>query len=241
MILGDAGSSWCKVFAAGDEAVKVVPTRALVRGDATFDWGTGHTARRRSANFESDLIALSRGALELVDEDDFTVLDLGSRDAKLVAFTGRRPTKLDWSVGCAAATGATLEMLGRFYELDLDAIPAVDEHTPVTCGTYAVERIMDALTDGEPAEQAVGRFVHGLARNAHTFAGRPGRMYLSGGFTLNRPFLTNLSRYAEVIPLGRTAPLCGLWAFAADRDPAIGPLPAPLRDSACEQVDALFK
>jgi len=233
MILGDAGSSWCKIFTAGTDAVEVVPTRAMVKQGARFDWGTGHTARLRSQRFENDLIALSRGALELVDEDDFTVLDLGSRDAKLVAFTGRRPTRLDWSAGCAAATGATLEMLGRFYEVDMDAIPAVDEHTPVTCGTYAIERIMDALNDGEPVEQAVGRFVHGLARNAFAFAGRPERLFLSGGFTLNRPFLGALARYAEVIPLGRTAPLCGIWAFAADEDPSIGPLPTPLRESAC--------
>jgi hypothetical protein len=234
MILGDAGSSWCKIFTAGDEVVAVVPTREMVKRDARFDWGTGHTARRRSASFENDLITLSRGALELVDEDDFTVLDLGSRDAKLVGFTGRRPTRLDWSVGCAAATGATLEMLGRFYEIDLSAIPAVDEHTPVTCGTYAIERIMDALNEGEPAERAVGRFVHGLARNAFAFSGKPEQLYLSGGFTLNPPFVAALSRYTEVIPLGRTAPLCGLWAFAAEQDPALGPLPAPLRDSACD-------
>ena len=236
MILVDAGSSWCKIFAAGDEAVRVVPTRAMVRQEVRFDWGTGHTARRRSTSFENDLIALSRGALELVDEGDFTVLDLGSRDAKLVGFDGRRPTKLDWSVGCAAATGATLEMLGRFYEVDLDVIPAVDEWTPVTCGTYAIEKIMDALNDGEPVEQAVGRFVHGLARNAFAFTGKPERLFLSGGFTLNRPFLAALGRYTEVVTLGRTAPLCGLWAFAADDDPAIGPLPASLRDSVCESV-----
>ncbi|MBW2277772.1 MAG: ATPase [Deltaproteobacteria bacterium] len=236
MILGDAGSSWCKVFAVDDDAVQIVPTRAMVRDDARFDWGTGHTARRRSTSFENDLIALSRGALELVDEDDFTVLDLGSRDAKLVGFDGRRPTKLDWSVGCAAATGATLEMLGRFYELDLDAVPAVDEWTSVTCGTYAIEKIMDALNDGEPVEQAVGRFVHGLARNAFAFTGKPERLFLSGGFTLNQPFLTALGRYTEVVPLGRTAPLCGLWAFAADADPAIGPLPAPLRESTSMNV-----
>jgi hypothetical protein len=236
MILGDAGSTWCKIYTAGDPAVKVVPTRAVIRSDERFDWGTGHTARRRSASFENDLITLSRGALELVDEDDFTVLDLGSRDAKLVGFCGRRPTVLDWSVGCAAATGATLEMLGRFYEVDLDAIPTVDDWTSVTCGTYAIERIMDALNDGEPADRAVARFVHGLARNAFAFSGKPERLHLSGGFTLNGPFLAALERYTEVVTLGRTAPLCGLWALAAERDPGMGPLPEALRENAC--VDA---
>lgn len=228
MILGDAGSSWCKVFEVGDEGVQLSLTREMVQKDWRFDWGTGHTARSRSDHFENDLIALTRGALALVDEDDFTVLDLGSRDAKLVRFRGRRPVKLDWSVGCAAATGATVEMLGRFYDVDFNSLIIEDKWTPVTCGTYAVERIMDAVSNGDPVEDAIGRFVHGLARNAFDFTGGPDRLYLSGGFTLNKAFREALGRYTEVISMGRTVPLAGLFAFAAEHDPSLGPLPHAL-------------
>jgi activator of 2-hydroxyglutaryl-CoA dehydratase len=234
MRFGDAGSSWCKVFGAGAGAVRLVPSRELKALGLAFDYGTGHTARSRSHRFENDLISLSRGALELVAEADFTVLDLGSRDAKLVAFEGRRPVRLDWSVGCAAATGATLEMLGKFYAVDFAAVPVGDAFSPVTCGTYAVERIMDAIAAGESAEDAIGRFVHGLARSSFDFAGRPARLFLSGGFTLCPPFIQALSRYAEIVSLGRTAPLAGLWAFAADDDPSLGPLPDALRESRIE-------
>ncbi|MDD5308079.1 MAG: ATPase [Deltaproteobacteria bacterium] len=229
MIFCDAGSSWCKVWETGEEAVRIVPTREMAAGSSRLDWGTGHTARGRSAHFENDLISLSRGALALVRDDDFTVLDLGSRDAKLVSFAGRRPVRLDWSVGCAAATGATLEMIGHFYRVDFASLAVGDEWTPVTCGTYALERIMDAFAAGERAEQAVARFVHGLARNAFDFAGRPATLHLSGGFTSNPAFLTALGRYCRVVPMGRTVPLVGLWAFAADEDPELGPVPAALR------------
>lgn len=232
MILGDAGSSWCKRYRPGEPAVTICPTRELARAGFHFDWGTGHTARQRATRFENDLIALSRGALELVDAADFTVLDLGSRDAKLVAFTDRRPTKLDWSVGCAAATGATVEMLGRFYEVDFDSIRIEDRWTAVTCGTYAVERVMDAVAAGDAAEQAIGCFLHGLARNCFDFAGRPTRLHLSGGFVLNRAFVEALGRYTEVVPLGRAVPLAGLWAFAAEADRSLGPLPPALRPGA---------
>jgi activator of 2-hydroxyglutaryl-CoA dehydratase len=227
MILGDAGSSWCKIYEGGD-AVRVVPTRDVAGEDLRFEWGTGHTARTRSARFENDLVALTRGALALVDEPDFTMLDLGSRDAKLVSFVERRPVKLDWSVGCAAATGATMEMLGRFYEVDFERLPVGDEWTPVTCGTYAVERIMDAVSAGDGVEPAVGRFVHGLARNAFRFAGRPETLFLSGGFTENRAFVGALERYARVVPMGRTVPLVGLWAFAREEDPSLGDIPAAI-------------
>ena len=227
-VFGDAGSSWCKVFCTGDDAVRVLRTREALAANLRFDWGTGHTARSRSARFENDLISLSKGALALVPEADFTVLDLGSRDAKLVAFCDRRPVRLDWSVGCAAATGATVEMLGRFYEVDFAAVPVVDDWAPVTCGTYAVERIMDAVSGGGDVGQAVGRFLHGLARSSLVFAGEPKRLYLSGGFTLVRPFVAQLARYTEVIGLGRFVPLAGLWAFAAEAEGAPGPLPEAL-------------
>jgi activator of 2-hydroxyglutaryl-CoA dehydratase len=230
---GDAGSSWCKTFAAGDAVVRIVPSREVKRRGLAFAFGTGHSARALSARFENDLIALSRGALALIDDADFTVLDLGSRDAKLVAFAERRPLRLDWSVGCAAATGATLEMLGKFYAVDFAAVPIDERFAHVTCGTYAVERIMDAVAAGESAEEAIGRFVHGLARSSFDFAGRPARLHLSGGFTRCPPYLAALARYTEVVPLGRTVPLAGLWAFAADDDPSLGPVPDALRSSRC--------
>lgn len=233
MLFGDAGSSWCKVYARGAAAVQLVPSRELRARGLAFAYGTGHSARGLSARFENDLVSLCRGALELVDEGDFTALDLGSRDAKLVAFAGRRPVRLDWSVGCAAATGATLEMLGKFYAVDFATVPVDERYAQVTCGTYAVERIMDAVAAGESVAEAIGRFVHGLARSSFDFAGRPARLYLSGGFTLCAPYLAALGRYTEVIPLGRTAPLAGLWAFAADADPSLGPLPEALRRSVC--------
>jgi activator of 2-hydroxyglutaryl-CoA dehydratase len=233
MLLGDAGSSWCKVFETGDSKVRLVPSREVKARGFSFAFGTGHSARSLSTRFENDLVSLSRGALALVDEGDFTALDLGSRDAKLVAFAGRRPVRLDWSVGCAAATGATLEMLGKFYAVDFSAVAVDERFSQVTCGTYAVERIMDAVAAGENAGDAIGRFIHGLARSSFDFAGRPARLFLSGGFTLCAPYLAALSRYTEVVPLGRTAPLAGLWAFAADEDPSIGPLPDALRASLC--------
>ena len=76
MRIGDAGSSWCKIFECGDTCVRIVPTRTMARDGMRFAWGTGHTARNRSEHFENDLISLSKGALALVDKDEFTMLDL---------------------------------------------------------------------------------------------------------------------------------------------------------------------
>lgn len=234
MLVGDAGSSWCKTFQSGEDTVRIVPTRTMARDDLHFAWGTGHTARNRSDHFENDLISLSKGALALVEKEAFTMLDLGSRDAKVVSFRNRKPVKLDWSVGCAAATGATVEMLGKFYDIDFDQVPIDDKWTPVTCGTYAVERIMDSVSKGDHEAIAIGRFIHGLARNCFDFCGKPDELHLSGGFTINKPFIKALSKYATVFPMGRTVPLAGLWAFAMEKNSELGPVPPALRNSICE-------
>jgi activator of 2-hydroxyglutaryl-CoA dehydratase len=229
MIFGDLGSSWCKMYRLGDESVTIEPVQKLSRSNLRFDWGTGHTARKRSQHFENDLISLTKGALALVEEASFTMLDLGSRDAKLVSFKERRPVKLDWSVGCAAAAGATMEMLGRFYEVDFGCVSITDEWTPLTCGTYAVERVMDAVSNGDAPNEAVGRFVHGLAKNIFSFSGEPARLFLSGGFTTNPAFISAMSRYTEVIPMGRTVPLAGLFAFAKEKNSSLGDMPNALK------------
>jgi activator of 2-hydroxyglutaryl-CoA dehydratase len=217
MKLVDAGSTWCKLYDSVADGVRVARTKDVLREDGRFDVGTGHAARRRSDLFENDLLSLARGALTVVDANDFTVLDVGSRDAKYVRFAQRRPERLDWSVGCSTATGATVEMLGRFYEVDFGGLPRQEPAASVTCGVFALERIMDVVAQGEPPDRGIARFVHGLARQQWQFAGAPGQLYLSGGFCENRTFLHYLSRYCEVISLGRLVPLAGLWSWAREQ------------------------
>ncbi|MHB9126279.1 MAG: ATPase, partial [Armatimonadota bacterium] len=141
---------------------------------------------------------------------DFTVVDVGSRDTKFVRFRGRKVRKLDWNQACGASTGFTLELLGKYYEIDFSILRAVPERIPVTCGVFAIEKIFDAVIHGYSHETAIAAFVHGIAVNIHNFAQRPERLYVSGGFCENRCFLESLRNYCEVLPLGRTVLLDGL-------------------------------
>lgn len=224
----DAGSSWCKILEPGADRVSIRRTKDVLRQHRDpegFDYGTGHAARRRCRRFENDLLALARGALEVIDEEAFTILDVGSRDAKYLRFEGRRPVRLDWSVGCSTATGATVEMLGRFYDIDFEALPRDERASSVTCGVYALERIMDAVAGGHPPEVGVARFLAGLAREQWRFSGSPKKLFLSGGFCENPAFVDYLARSCEPVPLGRTVPLVGLWALAVEEGAAAGSPP----------------
>ena len=151
---------------------------------------------------ENEIIALAKGAKKYID-DNATVLDLGSRDAKWISFKDGKFHDMDWNTSCASSTGATVEMLLKFYDLSVDDLKFNPEKYNITCGIFGLEKIMDSISKGENSASAVSKFVHGLAYNAWNFAKKPEKLYLSGGFCENKCLVDSLKNYCEVVPLGR--------------------------------------
>ncbi len=211
-IIADCGSSWSKIRNLEVNETIIAPTRQLLADESIrFDVATGHLGKSRAERYENELVALAQGSMKLVNEDDFTVVDIGSRDTKYVRFTGRKLDKLDWNQACGATTGFTLELLAKYYDVDFSKLPVSEQRLPVTCGVFAIEKIFDTLIHGGSAEDALAAFVHGIAFNVHSFAGKPERLYVSGGLCANRCFMDSLWRYCEPIPLGREVLLEGLY------------------------------
>ena len=107
------------------------------------------------------------------------------------------------NTSCASSTGATVEMLLKFYEVKTEDLKFTSEKFNVTCGIFGMEKIMDSISNGESAEDAISKFIHGLAFNAWNFAKRPEKLYLSGGFCENKCLVDSLKKYCEVEVLGR--------------------------------------
>lgn len=213
MLVADCGSTWSKVFETENGNLEVLETKHLLLSPETrFDWATGHMAKNRCRVYENELVALASGALAMIDESDFTVLDIGSRDTKFVTFKDRRLVRMDWNQACGASTGFTLELLGRYYTVDYQQLEEAAE-IPVTCGVFAMEKVFDAILHGATPGEALSGMVKGIARNAHAFAGTPEKIYLSGGLCENPAFLTAIQGYCEVHPLGRGVLLQGLLAL----------------------------
>jgi activator of 2-hydroxyglutaryl-CoA dehydratase len=211
MVIADCGSTWVKILDVGSGSLEIVATKELIkRPPVVFDVATGHSGRNRCREYRNELIALAEGALSLVAEDDFSIVDVGGRDVKFVQFEKRRVKKLDWNLACGATTGATVELLGGYYEVDFNALPPAESWVPVTCGVFGMERVLERISNGVPPEESVAMFIHGIVRNVYDFVGRPKHLYLSGGFCENNCFLGTISRYCDVTPLGRTVPLEGL-------------------------------
>ena len=209
----DAGTTYSKIITLDEgldelEPVKTVENRgyyiieskSLKDYDFNFVCACGHMTG--SFVHENEIIALAKGAKKYI-EPNSTVLDLGSRDAKWISFKDDKFHDMDWNTSCASSTGATVEMLLKFYDLDVNDLKYEPEKYNITCGIFGLEKIMDSISKGEKSSVAVSKFVHGIAYNAWKFAKMPQKLYLSGGFCENKCLVDSLKNYCEVVLLGR--------------------------------------
>ena len=182
-----------------------------------YDAATGHMAKKRIKEkgiYQNEMLCFAYGAKKLIGDEelqDTTIVDIGSRDTKWVRFVDGKYKDLDWNGNCGSATGATVEMLTKFYNVDVSKITPQEERIPVTCGVFSMEKIMDDIASDVSPDIAIAKYINGLAHNTWNFSGRPKKMYLSGGFCMNKCFLDSLDFYCDVVPLGRLVLLEGLY------------------------------
>ena len=222
-IVLDAGTTWSKIIEKksssslmkdySDYLIKsengfnyyVLPSSALKNIDFKFDKATGHMSLSMlndKKDYENEVIALIQGFRKKIEEDAI-ILDMGSRDSKWAQFKEGKFKDLDWNNNCSSSTGATIEMLLKFYNVDVKDLKVSDEKYVITCGIFGLEKIMDDIAKGSEAKTAISKFIHGIAFNAWNFAKKPSKIYLSGGFCENKCFVESLEKYCEVVPLGR--------------------------------------
>ena len=221
-IVLDAGTTWSKIIEKSSSSLMqpfedyyvksennckyyVLPSGLLNKINFKFDKATGHMSLNMlnsKKDYENEVIALIQGFKRKVKEDGI-ILDMGSRDSKWAQFKDGKFKDLDWNNSCSSSTGATVEMLLKFYNINTEDLKYTHEKYVITCGIFGLEKIMDDIANGSDAAIAISKFVHGIAFNAWQFARKPKKLYLSGGFCENECFVASLSRYCEVIPLGR--------------------------------------
>lgn len=214
MIYLDAGTTYSKLISSnqilqlneflrktqGNLFYYIMPSKILNSINLNFDKACGHMTGVK--DHENEIIALARGAQKKV-ENNATILDLGSRDSKWIKFKNKKFHDMDWNTSCASSTGATVEMLMKFYDLTASDLSFNKEKFTVTCGIFGLEKIMDDISNGAAPKEAVSKFVHGIAYNAWSFSKKPDKIYLSGGFCENDCFVQSLTHYCEVVKLGR--------------------------------------
>jgi activator of 2-hydroxyglutaryl-CoA dehydratase len=207
-LLGDFGTTWTKLLDTDTGQRRVLPSRQA--HDITADIATGHNAHRRAPRHINELVALAQGGERLIQEPEFLLLDVGSREVKYVHMRGGELIAMDWTATCGSLTGFTLELLGRYYGLDYSTVRPSKKSVPVTCGVLGMEQLFELVAQGVSESEAVARFARGVALNSYRLIGEPGRFYLSGGMCDNRLFQRSFPDGVEVCPLGRFVLVEGL-------------------------------
>ena len=203
-VFGDFGSTWSKIV---NSSVEIIRTMEVPK-DIIADLACGHNAEKRSKRHVNELIALSEGGLRLIDERDFLLVDVGSRDIKYVVYRDGRFLETGWNQECGASQGFAIELLEMYYNIDCNRLEPPQNGYPVTCGLIGISRIFDEIIETGDEKKAVARFVKAIAMNVYHFTGKPEKMYLSGGLCENRLFIESLP--CEVVPLGRLVLVEGL-------------------------------
>ncbi len=222
----DAGTTYSKILevsfgvkteiTGGADVLKkysVIKTSDLSDLNINFEISTGHSSGFiKSKKYENEAVALSFGAKNITGNNpDSVILDLGSRDAKWVKFKSGKFFDMDWNTNCASSTGATIEMLLKFYNVAPSSLVSTSEKYPVTCGVFGLEKIMDDISAGIEPRFAISKFITGVAFNAYNFTKKPDKIYLSGGFCENKCFVDSLKYFTNVILTGRYLLVDGLF------------------------------
>ena len=220
MIYLDAGTTYSKIITDekqfddeffikqdGNSAYYILPSRIIKAQNIMPTRSCGHMSNAS----ENEIIALAQGAKKRDISSNATVLDLGSRDAKWIKFKDGKFHDMDWNTSCASSTGATVEMLLKFYGVRAEELAFDEEKFAVTCGIFGMEKIMDSISAGVKPSEAISKFVHGIAFNAWNFCKKPEKIYLSGGFCDNKCLVDSLKNYCEVELLGRFVLCEGLF------------------------------
>ncbi len=193
----------------------IFPTKMFSSIDIDLDAATGHMVKQKINSGgiqQNEIVSLAYGVQKKIKNlENAAIIDIGSRDLKWIKFENNKYRDIDWNGSCGSVTGATVEMLCKFYNIDTEKLIPQKEKISVTCGVFAMEKIMDNIASNVPAYTAVAKYIHGIAYNAWIFSKKPEKVYLSGGFCMNKCFIESLKFYCEVIPLGRFMLIEGLY------------------------------
>ncbi len=215
MLLIDAGTSYIKTLETNSGETHIFPVREKKRYcHLTPTMVTGHNSGIfKNVKKTSELVALTDGIRSITKESSFTVLDIGSRDMKLVTFVDGNFEKCDWNTSCGAMIGFTIELMMKYFGKEPKDLPETSKSLDITCGLLGITKFFDGISNDETIEENLSALINGMANYAWHFAEKPKSLYLSGGLSENQIFIYHLRKLVnDLTPVGRFALLDGLKA-----------------------------
>ncbi len=214
MILLDAGTTYAKIL---DTETNERTVKRVSDLEKTFkaDVGTGHNINRFAKHSINEIIALANAGKSLIEDGSFTLLDVGSRDAKYVVFENGNFIHSDWNTECGAFTGQAIEILGNYLNIDYSKVEPQKEFITATCGLLGMGHVFDFVASGVEPEIAAARLIKGVCISMSRFAKKPKKIHLTGGLVENRLFVESMP--CETVILDRFALLEGVKEYALNK------------------------
>jgi len=154
--------------------------------------GYGRTAAAISgAENISELTAHFLGARFQTGLTDFTLIDMGGQDYKVMRIENGSMTDMATNDKCAASTGRYIENMARVLGLTLDEMGAYHEN-PVplssTCAIFGESEVIGLVVRGEPVHRLAAGVNRAVVERVLPLIERMGgeTIVMSGGVALNR-------------------------------------------------------
>lgn len=221
MLLIDAGTSYIKTYDTTTGKTNVLHITDYAKNNlGKPNYTTGHnTALVGQGIFVNELVALAEGAKSICKNKDFNILDIGSRDMKLVSFKSGNFDKCDWNTSCGAMIGFTIELIMKYFNKTPDDLKVTDRHFDITCGLLGITKFFDQISKDASIEEGLSSLINGMARFSWQFAGKPESLYLSGGLSENMVFVESLKKLIpDLKPVGRFVLIEGLKKMSEQKE-----------------------
>lgn len=157
-----------------------------------------NTIRVKGARTISEVKAHTLGAVHQTGLSDFTLIDIGGQDTKVISVSGGRMDDFIMNDKCAASSGRYIENMARILGMELDELSGCYEN-PVklsaTCAIFGESEIVQKITEGGPyREIAAGVNLTIVKRVLPMLARFPsGLIVFSGGVAKNRAVASMLA------------------------------------------------
>jgi (R)-2-hydroxyacyl-CoA dehydratese activating ATPase len=132
-------------------------------------------------------------------ERDYTIIDIGGQDAKVIRATPTRVTQFAINRKCAAGTGAYIEELAHRLEVPLDGLTALaaahDKQLVLNsyCTVFSGQEVIKLLMTGERVENLVHALYRSVVKRVlEMTAIDPDTLVFSGGVMSHHPLLMPL-------------------------------------------------
>ena len=218
MLLIDAGTSYIKTFDTSLNEYKTYSINEInTLKNKPVLFATGHNRNIfKEAKKINELVTLSKGASTLVKETNYTIIDLGSRDIKSIEIKNGKFSKCNWNSSCGAMIGFTLELMYKYFNINEAELKMVEKPIDITCGLLGITKFFDLISKNNDAvNDSISSLVYGMAKYTWIFSNKCEKIYLSGGLSENKLFVSYLNKLgAELIPLGRYVLIEGLKTYS---------------------------